>query len=254
MTYWRRIRSRFGSHATAVKITREAPWYWRYAVYSALILTCVVAGVWLFQHGQVVGERRAIATMGEMAEARIQFATLTLKLAQAQQEIDTLKAALIKANSEIQMSHSSQADLTSALTQLQEQHGRLNEELAFLHKVTAGDLGQTGLKLSNFVVEPDVAPNAYRYHALLVLSGKSDREFQGNAELQIRIERNSQTKGSAVAELAPQKNIVQDIKFKYYQRLEGHFKVVAGAVVKSAQLKIFEKDSAAPRVTETTYL
>ncbi len=249
MKLWRQIRGRFGSDASGVKITQESPWYWQITLYSALAAAASAGGVWLFQQGRVEGEQRAVAAIRGVVDARMQLDNIAGELSTLQLENENLKVSLVKINNDVQMSQSSQIDLTHALAQLQEDNSRLNEELAFLHKMTANTGGQNGLNLSDFAVERTAFPNAYRYRALLILGGKPNREFRGNAELLITVEKKGQIKVLSMADLGQQKSIGQEVNFKYYQRLEGNFQVATGVIVKSVQLRIFEKGSAAPRLT-----
>ncbi len=253
MKLWRQLRGGFRSDTTTttVKITQDLPWYWRSTQYSVLVAVFIAGGVGLFQQGRVEGEQRAMAAIREVLDARTQHDEMAAKLVQLELENENLNMSLVKVNSDVQMSQSSQIDLTHALAQLQEDYSRLNAELAFLQKVTANNDGQSGLNLSDFAIERAAVPNTYRYRALLMLGGRPSREFQGHAELLVTIERKGQIKILSMADLGQQKNIVKEVKFKYYQRLEGSFQVAAGMVVKSVQLRIFEKGSAAPRLTRT---
>ena len=41
------------------------------------------------------------------------------------------------------------------------------------------------------------------------------------------------------------------LNFKFFQRVEGTFKVAPGAVVKSLQVRVFENGASTPRLTQT---
>ena len=41
------------------------------------------------------------------------------------------------------------------------------------------------------------------------------------------------------------------LNFKFFQRVEGTFKVAPGAVVKSLQVRVFENGSVAPKLAQT---
>jgi hypothetical protein len=41
------------------------------------------------------------------------------------------------------------------------------------------------------------------------------------------------------------------VNFKFFQRVEGSFKVPSGAVVKSMQVRVFETGASTPKLTQT---
>jgi hypothetical protein len=52
-----------------------------------------------------------------------------------------------------------------------------------------------------------------------------------------------------------EKNVKEyQVSFKFFQRVEGTFKVAPNAVVKSMQVRVFESGSIAPKLSQTVNL
>jgi hypothetical protein len=99
-------------------------------------------------------------------------------------------------------------------------------------------------------VQPEALPGEYRYRLLLVQTGQRVKEFQGNVQFVLNVEQNERR---TVVTLPPESNRdakEYQVNFKFFQRLEGTFKVAPGAVVKSMQVRVFENGVSQPKLTQ----
>ena len=99
----------------------------------------------------------------------------------------------------------------------------------------------------------------WRYSLLIVRGGSPKDEFDGNVVLRATLA------GGAPAEAIRRRSIqIPDdepeaspalrLKFKYYQRVEGRFRVPQGSRVTAVAVRAYESGQATPRATRTLSL
>jgi hypothetical protein len=107
-----------------------------------------------------------------------------------------------------------------------------------------------GLSINRFRVQPDSLPGEYRYRLLLVQSGQRVKEFQGTLQFVVNLEQGDR-KFVVTLPLEEQKSAKEyQVNFKFFQRVEGTFKVAPGTVVKSLQVRVFEIGSITPKLSQ----
>lgn len=232
----RRLRGTFGSHAFRLSVQPHVPWPWRGVLLAALGVMIAMLVWWVFDAG------REFAGLNRV--------TYETKLESLSSLSDALKAENGQLRSTVeglqrqsQIDKASQAELAKSVTQLQEENARLKEEVGFFRSIMSSGKLADGLSVQNFRVEADGAlPNEYRYHMLLVQGGSRDEEFVGKAQLVLNLVRN----GAASVLTLPDDDKSSpplNVNVKYYQRLDGRFKLSPGTVIKSANLRVIEKSS-----------
>jgi hypothetical protein len=106
------------------------------------------------------------------------------------------------------------------------------------------------VSINRFRVQPETLPGEYRYRLLLVQTGQRMKEFQGNVQFVLNVEQNERKIVMTLpSESNPDAREYQ-VNFKFFQRMEGTFKVAPGAVVKSMQVRVFENGATTPRLTQ----
>jgi hypothetical protein len=103
--------------------------------------------------------------------------------------------------------------------------------------------------INRFRVDAGALPGEFRYRLLLLQGDRRDKPFQGNLQLLVTL----QEGGKDAIITLPEAGAAQDYKisFKYFQRIEGTFKVAPGAQVKSVRVRIFEAGSTQVRATQS---
>jgi hypothetical protein len=108
-----------------------------------------------------------------------------------------------------------------------------------------------GISINRFKLEKDALPGEYRYRFLLVQASQRAKEFKGRLQFVL----NLQQDGRSVVLTLPadgEKNVKDyRLSFKFFQRIEGTFKIAPGAVVKELQVRVFENGSNTPKLTQS---
>jgi hypothetical protein len=134
---------------------------------------------------------------------------------------------------------------------LTEENAGLKEDLAFFQTLMPSGGKEGGVAVNRFLVQNDALPGEYRYRLLLTQTGQRNKDYQGSLQFVV----NLQQEDKKVVMLLPVEGDKSDkafkLNFRFYQKVEGTFRVAAGAVVKSMQVRVFESGSNEPRLTQT---
>jgi len=248
--WWRRVRQHFGISAPRMAVRTHLPWWGRGAIVATLV--AVIAGMWWwgFDFGQIFGgfNRKEV-------EAR--FVSLEADAAKLRTEATELRARNSALESELAMTRGTQDALTRQTAELSGENAQLNEELAFLQKLVSDSSKTVGLQIQRLVVEPD-GEDMWRYSLLIVRGGSPKDEFVGNVTLQATVAAEPGTQAPAHMIQLPEDDLAAAsalvLKFKYYQRVEGRFRVPAGRRVTAVGVRAYEAGQGSPRATRTLTL
>ncbi len=247
LNLWRKVRQHFGISAPKMAVRTHLPWWSRGALLAVLL--AIIAGMWWwgFDFGQIFGGFNR-------KEIERQLVTLETDVAKYKNEATDLRARLSVLESEQSMNRGTQEALTRQATELAGENAQLKEELAFLQKLVSDSSKTVGLQIQRLTVEPD-GEDMWRYSILVVRGGSPKDEFAGNVVLQASLA------PAAGGGPAPKSILLPDddattasaltLKFKYYQRVEGRFRVPVGARVTALSVRAYEVGQSAPRAART---
>ena len=227
-------------------------WPWRVGVGAALI--GIVAGMWWwgFDFGQIFGGFNR-------KEVEQQVLALQSDIAQLRAESTQVRARNSWLTSELAMKEGALATLSKQIAELQNENAQTKQELLFLQKLFSDVNKPEGLSIARIAVER-TQDDGYHYSLLFVRGGNPKADFQGSVVLQLTMlpagnePSANQVMGLTLPDDQPDTAATLKLDFKYYQRVEGSFRVPPGAVVKSVTARAFEAGQANPRVTRTLNL
>lgn len=228
----RRLRSSFGIRSSRMAIRSQLAWYWRWLL--NLLMMVVVGGVvwWLVENShRITGFNRE--------EAKQQLAVLSDDNVRLKRDSEAIRAQLNERERQLQVEKASQVELARSVAQLQEENAALKEDLGFLRNIMSSVATPEGLSLANIKIEPDGRPNEYRYRMLLTQGGQRKQDFRGRIQILAKVSQN----GTAVILPFPDDATVRDgpgdLEFRFYQKVEGRFKLPEGTILKSVDIRVF---------------
>ncbi len=243
---WRRLRQHFSISAPRMAVRTHLPWPWRAVV--GVVLVALVAGMWWwgFDFGQIFGgfNRKEV-------EARL--ATMEADTARMTGENEALRAVNATLESELAMARGAQQTMQRQVQEATAENAQLKEDLAFLQKLVVDSNKQPGVSIQRLNAER-AGEEAWDFSILVVRGGNPKGEFDGSVALSATVV----AAGGATAGRTSTINLPEDqpataaalkLRFKYYQRLEGSFRIPPGHVVKSMNARILEAGSPSPRAT-----
>jgi hypothetical protein len=242
--FFRTLRRKFGISAPRVSVQTHVAWYWRWLGIIALGAFVVGVGWTTYDYGmELAGFRQ-----GEAASA---LARLKEEIQKRETSIVEMRSQVASAQRQLQIDRATYGDLAKQVKTLSEENAALKEDLAFFQSLMASGGKELGLSINRFRVQSDALPGEYRYRLLLVQSGQRIKEFQGTLQFLVYLE---QSDRKFVLTLPPddQKSDREyQVNFKFFQRVDGTFKVAPGTTVKSLQVRVFENGVNAPKLTQT---
>ena len=242
----RRLRQTFGISAPRMAVRTHLSWRWK--VPALLALLAVIAGMWWwgFDFGQFLGgfDRGAVADKQARLEA---------ELAAARAESARLRARAAELESDLNVTRGAQATLSRQALDLQTENTQMKEELAFLRTLFS-ESGKPGtLSIQRLAAERD-HDDVYHFSMLVVRGGKPTDEFTGRITLVANVTAGGRTSTLTLPDDQPETAAALKLSFKYYQRVEGTFRVSQGGQLKSLQARVLEPGQDAPRATRSLNL
>lgn len=241
---FRALRRKFGIAAPRVSVQTHVAWYWRWLGIIALGAFVVGVGWTTYDYGmELAGFRQS--------EAASALARLKEEIKKRETAIVEMRSQVASSQRQLQIDRATYGDLAKQVKTLSEENAALKEDLAFFQSLMASGGKELGLSINRFRVQPDALPGEYRYRLLLVQNGQRIKEFQGTLQFLVYLE---QSDRKFVLTLPPedQKSAREyQVNFKFFQRVDGTFKVAPGTTVKSLQVRVFENGVNAPKLSQT---
>jgi hypothetical protein len=242
--FLRSLKRRFGITAPKVAVHAHVPWYWRWLGYVTLGALVVGVGWTTYDFGmELAGFRQSEA-------ARAQ-AKLKEEIKQRTVENAELRSQVTAGERQMQIERATYGDLAKQVKTLSEENAALREDLAFFQSLMTTGAKAGALSVNRFRVQPEALPGEYRYRLLLVQTGERVKEFQGTLQFVLNLEQGEQKFVLTLPSETEKNTKDYQVNFKFFQRVEGTFKVAPGAVVKSLQVRVFENGSVAPKLSQS---
>ena len=230
----RSLRRRFGISAPKMTVRTHVAWYWRWLGMVLLASLSLALALWIYDAG------RRFAGF-DRSEIEQEVKTLRESSARLEVEAEQLRAVANASESRLNIEQSAQTQLALQVKTLEEENRRLKEDLAFFE-----NLGPATNKLSinRFTVQKDVLPGEYRYRLLVLLGGAArDRQFQGSLQLVVNVQSQGRNGMIVLPDRSQAENNNFRLNFKYFQRIEGTFRVPDQSKIRSVQVRVMEQGS-----------
>jgi len=237
----RKLRQTFGISATKMAVRIEHSW--RLKIPLLLIVLALIGGMWWwgFDFGQFLGG----FNRNEVAQER---ARLQAERDQLKEENARLRARTTELESDLGMARGAQSTLSRQTLDLQSENTQIKEELAFLQQLFSDSGKQGAISIQRLSAER-ASDDSYRFSLLIVRGGKPTDEFSGRLSMQANLVDKNGPMTIELPEGQPENAAALQLKFKYYQRVEGIVAVPAGAAIRAVTVRAFESGQAAPRAT-----
>ena len=246
--FWK-WRQRFGIAAPKVSVRTHVPWYLRWLGVAVMLAFSAALAAWMYDAG------RRFAGF-DRSEVEQELSAARAELAKARDELARLGAIANAADSKVSIERTAQQKLAQQARSLEQDNARLREELAIFESMLSSDTASAApLSVLRFTVEPETLPGEFRYRVLLLASGpRRGREFQGRLELAVNLTEGGRSAIIMVPGQGQADAAAFRLGFKYFQRVDGTFRVAPAAKIVSVQVRIYEAGSVEPKVTRSVTL
>jgi len=242
----RRLRQTFGISAPRMAVRTHLSWRWRLPALLALGLA--IAGMWWwgFDFGQLLGGFNRSAVAAKQAK-------LEEDLAVTKEENARLRSKAAELESDLNVTRGAQATLSRQALDLQNENTQMKEELAFLRTLFS-DSGKPGTVSIQRLAAEREQDDVYHFSMLVVRGGQPSDDFEGQLALLANVVVGGHTSTLTLPDDQPETAAALNLRFKYYQRIDGTFRVPPGGQVRSLQARVLEPGQTAPKATRNLNL
>ena len=242
----RTIRRRFGISAPRVAVRTHVPWYLRWLGLLGFAVLILAFAWWTYNFGK----RFAGFDQSEADQelARLSAQTQTLK-----QQNAKLGAEVAAADRQLKIQSASYDDLVRQVKALTQENASLKEDLAFFQTLTQPGGKTDGISVNRLKVTQEAIPGEYRYRLLLLHTGQRAKEFQGRLQFLVTLFQDGRRQTITL----PDNDVdggAYRLNFKFYERVDGTFRVAPNALVKSVQIRVYEDGVPQPKLMQTVNL
>lgn len=229
-----------------MSVRTHVGWHWK-AVAVGVVAGVIATLVWIgFDFGRVLGGFHSSRVEEEHTALRSRLEELTRTNAR-------LSSANASLESDLQVAKGTLATLSKQTMDLQAENTGLKEDLGFLQRLFADSSRQGSFSIQRLAVDRE-SEDTHRFRMLLVRGGAQDRDFAGSVQVQVVVALAGRRETINLPDDQPGTAGPLALKFRYYQRVDGSFRVPAGAVVKSVQVRVLEGGNQTPRATQSLNL
>src|SRR5215467_5120272 len=240
------FRQRFGISAPRMTVQTHVAWYWRWLGMLVFLSLALALAAWMYDAG------RRFAGF-DRSELQNEFARLRESMSKLESEAARLRAIANASESRLKIEQTAQIQLAAQVKNLEDENNRLKEDLAFFENLVPSERRGEKVSIHRFKVERDVLPGEFRYR-LLVLQGGKEREFHGSLQLVVEMQQDGRDATMVFPDASDTGNSAFKLNFKYFRRVEGTFRVPAGAKVRTIQARILENGSGDARASQNVNL
>ena len=233
----------FGISAPHMAVRAAMPWYLRWLGLIVLALVVLLLARATYDFGKKFAGF-------DQSEADREVQRLGEINAKIRQEIAGIRGELALSERQLHMERATHTDLIKQMKTLTAENAGLKEDLAFFQTLMPSGGKDGGVAVNRFLVQNDVLPGEYRYRLLLTQTGQRNKDFQGTLQFVVNLQQQDKKVVLTLPAEGDQADKVFTVNFRFYQRVEGTFRIDADAVVKSMQVRVFENGSKEPKLTQ----
>ncbi|HYS14872.1 MAG TPA: DUF6776 family protein [Burkholderiaceae bacterium] len=227
---WKLFRRKMGVSAPRMTVRTQLPFPLRALLFFVAVAIAVAVGVAIYEYGKM------FAGPGRR-ELMLENQTLQSQLREMKAERDRFQAVATAYESQMKVEHAAQEQLAKQVNALESDSAKLREDLSFFESLLPAASNARGVLIRSFRVQAEGEPNQMRYRLLVQQSGKPDRDFNGEVELQVSFTRDGRPFTMQVPDPATPRDAIE-LSFRHYQRIEGTFTLPQGAVARSVLVRI----------------
>ena len=232
----RRWRGRFGISAPRVAVRTHVAWYWRVLSMLVILAASLALANWVYDAG------RRFAGF-DRSQTEQELDTLHVKSAELERELVRLRCLADASDSKLQIELTTQQQLTRQVKLLEEDNARLKEDLSVFENIALGEGREGSLSINRFSVDAEggAAASLYHYRMLVVMQGnKKEIEFRGTLQLMLTLQQDGKSVMMLLPLPAEQNALQYNVNFRHFRRLDGTFRVPAGARIRTVEVRLLQ--------------
>lgn len=175
---------------------------------------------------------------------------LTRDLRAAQNQIDELKNQLVYEQRSTEIDQQSCDSVRTSLGSLQAEVSDLNEQLAFYRGIVSPELSRVGIRIYDFKLSRATASDTFHYELVLIQAVRHNRKIGGRVQIVVEGQQNGVRQVLALNEISLSESKDLTFSFKYFEELEGEFRIPAGFKPEQVTVTLVAEGAGAQNVRE----
>lgn len=237
----------FGIAAPRMAVRTAIPWYWRWLGLIALAIVVMMFSRSAYDFGKKFAGF-------DQSEADQEVKRLMAANTKFEQEVAQLGGNLAQLERQMQIERATYTDLVKQVRDLTEENAVLKEDLAFFQTLMPSGGKEGGVAVNRFMVQNDALPGEFRYRLLLTQTGQRNKDFQGRLQFVVNLQQDGKKAVMTLPADDDREASGFKLNFRFYQRVEGTFRVKPGTLVTGMQVRVLEGDHKEPRLTQQANL
>ena len=194
-------------------------------------------GAWIYDKGRSFAGFDSQQSAQDLQELRSDMARLSNESAR-------LRDMAASSENKLQIEKATQASLSNQIKSLENENGRLREELAVFERLASGDPKVSGASIHRLEVEPEPETGHYRYRMLLAaLVNSQGKDFQGRLRFSATVWSGDKTAMLVIPILGDEASSNNPLVFRRFRRIEGSFVLPGGSHLQSVEASLFQGNS-----------
>ena len=204
----------------SVIVRSEQP-SWMRIVWGVLAVIVIAFAVGLYMLGEWRGGFNRLTNAHKLNELEQQVTRLTAENREQREQ-----AALAERMELID--REAYGEVRESLMRLQEENLELREQVEFYRGIVSPSERSVGLNVESFKLYSAGEENLFRYELVLTQVLNNDRLVQGAVTLRLQGVSEGELLEKDFRELSPNDSVKEDLRFRYFQRLEGDIRLPDG--------------------------
>jgi hypothetical protein len=243
MPVFRPLKRTLGLATRRMAVRPDVPWYWRSLQVGAGVLVLVALAWGLFE---------VFGGAWQKPDSTAELARLHEQLQRQEAELAALRPRLAEADRQMHIDRAAAADFAKQVKALAFENAALKEDLAFFQSLMSTQAGgkEGVISVNRFRLKPETMAGEYRYQMLLVQTGQRVREFSGSVQFVLDVQHDGRKLVLVLPPEADREARDYRLNFKFFQRIEGTFKLTPGSVLRGMEVRVFENGGRTPKLTQ----
>ena len=240
LRFLRRLKGLSAASSNRISFYPRVNWYWK------VILVAGLCGIG-FSISWVAYDMGRKSAGFDRWEARSTVAELRRDLVDLRGRNLELSRDIVNLQGKLKMALSVEDNISEKMKVLASENDRIREELIFFETLMTSGQQALGVSVPRFEVDQLQTVGEFEYRILVVQSQQRVKEFNGFFELVTYFQRPNGSNDDILVSAGPFAN---KLRFKFYQRATGRFRLPEGSKLVNVEIRIFKKGDESPVVTK----
>lgn len=237
--------------ATTRLVVREhSPWrQWLIVGGVVAVVTLIAFGIYQYQMSSMPYDWKQLQGAQTRLESERDSLQQTIRDLRVKSELQAQRIVMLERGSDVD--EAARKEVQKELAAQQTKISKLKEQLAFYRGIVSPEQSSAGLRVYQLAIHEDATHEGlYVYELVLIQALRHNRNVSGTAKVEIRGVKSGNSVSYKLADVATNGSNALTFQFKYFQKLDGAFRLPKGVIPTSV---VVELDGNSDAQVKSTY-